>query len=143
MTEAAAQAPAEAPVFVVDDDDDYRELLALALQWHCGVGRVEGFSDGAQALQRIADAPAAERPRLVLLDFHMPRLTGLAVLDALRERDLPVTAAVISNAASAEDRERCLAAGARAFVQKPAQFEGLVVALRQLLRDVQAPGVAA
>jgi CheY-like chemotaxis protein len=76
-------------VLVVDDDDDVREILQLALE-------AEGFevvtaADGRQALQCLERLPP---PRVMVLDLLMPVLNGWQTIEALRAqgrlRDVPI-----------------------------------------------------
>lgn len=65
-------------VLVVDDDDHYREQLAMVLRREGH--RVRMASGGEQALQQMRQ----ETPELVLLDLLMPGMDGLAVIAAMR-----------------------------------------------------------
>ena len=64
----------------VDDMRELREIVRMSL------GRdghlVESFADGASALQKIAENPAAFD--LFMSDHHMPRMNGLEVVRELR-----------------------------------------------------------
>jgi len=67
-----------AQILVVDDDANMRELLELHL-------RAAGYSvrlakDGIAAGYAVLDSP----PGLILCDNHMPRMTGLEFVAALR-----------------------------------------------------------
>jgi DNA-binding response OmpR family regulator len=124
-------------VLVVDDDDDYRELVALALHEHCRIEAVRGFGDAASALLHLASEPQAS-PALVLLDLHMPRVDGLDALRQLRSSGHAAPVAFLSSAASPEEQADCLAAGAMAFVVKPARYEDLVQRLVALIGDARA-----
>ena len=69
-----------ARILVVDDEPDMREMLDFHLT-------EEGFavdtvSDGPAALLRMS----AKDFDLVLLDLHLPRMTGYQVLESIRER---------------------------------------------------------
>jgi two-component system phosphate regulon response regulator PhoB len=102
-------------VLVVDDDDDIRELIRWKL-------RASGYDVEAAADGEAALAAAAEtRPDLVVLDWMMPRLSGLEVCRALR--DDPATAGVpvilLTAKAQEADIERGFAAGADDYVVKP------------------------
>jgi CheY-like chemotaxis protein len=69
------------PILVVDDDEDIRIMLAMAL----GTGgySVETAADGIEALQLLS---AGLEPSLVLLDMMMPRMDGETFLRAMREK---------------------------------------------------------
>lgn len=127
-------------IAVVDDDDAWRELLALAAR-ACHDGPVRQFADGEAALATLAaGAPAAT---LWLVDLHMPRMPGLEVVTRLRALQPQALVAVVSAAATEQERMACLAAGAMAVVRKPAAFGDVVERLRELLllagRDGAAP----
>src|SRR4051812_13599814 len=75
-------------ILVVDDSPICREPLVAML-------RVKGYNavpaaDGEQALALVPK----EKPGLILLDIAMPRMNGIAMLEALRanpeHRDIPV-----------------------------------------------------
>jgi CheY-like chemotaxis protein len=68
-----------ATVMVVDDDDDYREQLAMVLRR--GGHRVRMAPNGHQALQQMRQ----ETPDLVLLDLVMPGMDGLGVIDQMQQ----------------------------------------------------------
>ncbi len=75
-------------ILAIDDDTDNLELVSLAPQLRAG-WRVTPVTDGASGIRMAED-----RPDLVLLDVHMPRLRGPEILSALRENpvtsDIPV-----------------------------------------------------
>ena len=67
-------------IAVVDDDDMVRDSLRALLETHGFT--VLDFPHGESFLGREQGAPAS----CVILDVHMPRMSGLDVLKALRER---------------------------------------------------------
>jgi CheY-like chemotaxis protein len=71
--------PLARSVLVVDDDEGTRETLARALR---GVGyRVRVAGTGAQALREVDRPPVAA----VVLDFHLPDMSGLECLREMRQ----------------------------------------------------------
>jgi CheY-like chemotaxis protein len=69
-------------ILLVEDDVDVRELLEFTLK---GWGyTVEVAQDGAAALEALARA----RPCLMILDLFMPRMTGWAVMEQMKARNL-------------------------------------------------------
>jgi PAS domain S-box-containing protein len=77
------------------------------------------------------------RPSLVLLDLHLPDLTGMQVLEQLqadgRTRNIPVV--ILSADATKRQLEPLLAAGARAYLTKPIGVHDLLEVLDEFLAD--------
>jgi CheY-like chemotaxis protein len=75
-------------ILIVDDHEDTRRMLALLLR-HSGYA-AETVPDGPAALA----AMEADRPCLVILDYNMPGMSGLEVLEVIRSTpalaDVPV-----------------------------------------------------
>jgi len=113
-------------VLVVDDDAAVRNSLRFSLQ-------IEGFAvsdfrDGNELLSQ------AELPRsdCLVVDYHLPGMSGLEVLNQLRERHVSVPAILITSHPSPILRERAAAAGAR-IVEKPLLGDALIESVRDLL----------
>jgi DNA-binding response OmpR family regulator len=105
-------------IAVVDDDPDIRVMVALTLGQ---VGfRVVGFDDGQSALEQVR-----ERPRLILLDYMMPRLNGPGFLRARGDHPLLAGVPVVLISAYPE-----LAEGVHGLtvgiLQKPIDLDVLV-----------------
>lgn len=123
------------PVLVVDDDENYRELVVLTLEDGCGLGKVLGFSGGAALLAHLR-SDGIQRPALILLDLHMTDVRGLELIVRVRELAPDVPVAFLSGAAAPQERDACLAAGAVAFLQKPVAYPELLARLRDLVRSL-------
>ena len=115
--------PASAPVLVVDDNEDLRDLLCefLFMLGH----QPMAARDGLEALQMLADG---RRPLLVLLDRHIPRMDGLAFLEEAAQslRGVPV----IWMTGAADDVQHPLV---RATLRKPFDLEALERAVSSYL----------
>ncbi|GIX31735.1 MAG: hypothetical protein KatS3mg124_2207 [Porticoccaceae bacterium] len=142
----SAQTPAErrvgGRVLVAEDNDFTRQLLEIQLA-RLGLA-AEVVADGRQLLARAAEEPFD----LVILDLHMPGLSGLETLRALRAGGGPnrSTPVVVLTADVARNEERALfAAGAADLLFKPVDEARLLACLRRHLPAVRAgaPGPAA
>ncbi len=117
-------AMAEGLVLVVEDSEDDMEAVARALARSHPLVRLEfaGRADGV--LGRLLD-PAAERPRLVLLDLNLPGYSGHDLLGDLRAHPelagLPVV--VFTSSTAPAEVDACYAAGADSYIFKPLNFE--------------------
>lgn len=74
-----------ARVLLVDDEDSFRFAAGVVLR-RAGY-RVEDAADGKAALEKIVSARGAGDPfDLVVTDIRMPVMSGIEMIDALRER---------------------------------------------------------
>jgi putative two-component system response regulator len=118
-------------LLVVDDNPSNVELIEQLLS-QAGYTHVLGTQDSGAA----ADLCAEWRPDLVMLDLHMPRVTGFDVMAAIRElmeepENLPVL--VLTADGTLEARHRALSMGARDFITKPLDGRELLLRTRNLL----------
>jgi DNA-binding response OmpR family regulator len=123
-------------VLVVEDDDEIAQALQRSL-------RMEGYEvriarDGDEALK----AADAFNPDLVVLDLGLPKVDGMDVARALRERgDVPILILTARDAVDA--RVEGLDAGADDYLVKPFERQELLARLRALLRRRPPRGSAA
>lgn len=124
-----------AAILAIDDDPD---ILALLLDTLSGAGhdvRVE--RDGEAGLASAVDLP----PDLVLLDWMMPRRSGLEVCHNLRAaRHLDGVPVVMLTARGTEaDLEWGFAAGADAYIVKPFSPRALLWRIEAMLTKDRRP----
>ena len=107
-------------VAVVDDDDDVRESLRFLLET---AGYDVVVYDSAQAyLERIADSPAD----CLIVDHHMPRITGVELLAQLRQRGAHVPTVLITGSPSPDLVRRATALGVSRVLEKPLADDALL-----------------
>ncbi len=105
--------PAPKRILVIDDADDVRVLVERQLE-RLGYA-ADGAADGVEGLERVAQL----RPDLVLCDLRMPRLDGLGVLSALREKYPHIPVVVMSGEGLLQDAVSALRLGAWDYISKP------------------------
>lgn len=118
-------------VLIVDDDDDWRAVMADVL---AEVGfLVTTANDGRAALVSWASVKA----QVVITDVHMPVMDGCALFAALRsiDRTLPI---IVMTAEGVLD-ESSKFAGAFRMIRKPASTEAVVAAVTDALRRHHVP----
>lgn len=115
-------------VMVVDDDDGVRTGLEVSLSAN-GYDVVTARG-GTEALGLLR----SQRPDLVLLDYAMPDLTGLEVLEKIRSEnigDAPVL--MITGYAYGAQIEKAIDLGAVDVVQKPFEIPQLLSLVRRTI----------
>ena len=115
-------------IIVVEQDAALGQFLArsLRLEGH----ETEWTADGESALLKV-EAMVFD---LMVLDLLLPRLSGLAVLECMRERHPACSVITLTAEESAEARTRCLNAGADDCVTKPFSLQELMARCRAQLR---------
>lgn len=120
---------------LIEDNPRNAYLLRYILE-HAGFS-VDHAGDGPLALKKAE----TETYRLVILDIQLPGMDGYAVAQALRcqprTRDLPIIA--VTSHAMVGDRERALAAGCDAYIEKPIDPISFVDEIREALDRDAAP----
>src|SRR5262249_15234759 len=119
-------------ILLVEDNPDDVELTLRALRKNDLRCQVDVAADGVEALDYLRGPHAL--PAFVLLDLHLPRLSGHEVLERIRKdprtRLLPVV--VLTSSREKEDLERCYALGANSYVRKPVDFDAFKAVAQQL-----------
>ena len=108
-------------VVVVDDDVLFSESLSRNLGDAGYCTRV--FQDGPASLHHLAGDPAAD---LVLLDWKMPGMTGIEVLQRLRTRKIEIPVIFLTVLSDQIYEEAGLLNGAVDFVEKSRSFSILL-----------------
>jgi len=109
-----------AKILVVDDEGGIRQLLKseLTVDGH----DVKTACDGAEALELMEQ----EKFQLVICDMNMPKLSGLEVLSAIREREPDVEIIMMTGFATVETAVTAMKNGAYDFIQKPFNLDELL-----------------
>ena len=95
---------------------------------------VQTFSDGRSALEWLSQNPAD----LAVVDVYMPLFTGVELLHALREQDIPVDAIMVTAANDSATVDQLLKLGVVDYLVKPFTFERFQQALDTFCRHREA-----
>jgi len=126
----------EAPtILVIEDNEQNLYLMRFLLEQH-GLA-VEAATDGREGIEMAKRVG----PAAILLDIQLPLLDGYAVARELR-RD-PTLASVpiiaVTSYAMPGDAEKCMEAGATAYIEKPIDPDTFVSRLREYLPSLERP----
>jgi two-component system response regulator FixJ len=114
-------------IFIVEDDDATRESLRLLLDSEKLPTQV--FATCEEFLRM---APALDGGCLIV-DVHMPGMSGLDLLERVRAAGSRVPAIVVTGNASGVVRRRALALDAAAVVEKPYDADVLVALAKRIV----------
>ena len=119
----------KAKIYIVEDDDNIRELVLYALQADFTAKGFECSADFDKAIE-------AELPDLVLLDIMLPDEDGIAILNRLKKDNKTKQLSVIMLTAkgSEYDRVKGLDLGADDYITKPFSVLELVSRIKAVLR---------
>lgn len=115
-------------ILIVDDDRIALDLYTRMLKHH-GVKNFLTVSDS----RHVLDLLKSESIHLVLLDLHMPVLSGHELLPRLREQYPEVPVIIISASTDLQQAVECMKQGAFDYLLKPVEFELMVKTLRKAL----------
>ena len=126
-------------VLLAEDNSADAELIMLSLGEGIS-GRIHHVHDGEEALdfllcrsgyaERSFDAPL----RLILLDIKLPKVSGLEVLEVIKQdpRTRAIPTVLLTSSRLEEDVVRGYQLGANSYIQKPVEFERFREIVRQL-----------
>jgi len=127
MTQAHALTQTPTKVMVVDDSMMVRQQVGHALS-SAGFSIVEA-RDGVEALQKLE---AREDPALIVLDMNMPNMSGIELLQRMREASHGVPVVMLTTEGQPRLMQQAKALGARGWIIKPFKPEMLIAAVRKL-----------
>lgn len=123
-----SSAPAEHPQLIVIVEDDRAVLDALEFTLQTEGFAVRGFGRGLDALH----SPEVFGADCLVIDYAMPEMDGIALLQALRRHGVDCPAIIIASNPTARCRQEALASNAP-LIEKPMLDDVLSRCIRELL----------
>jgi CheY-like chemotaxis protein len=115
-------------VLIVDDEEHARTYARLMLK-ELGVTKSWEAGDGMQALALFEQ----HKPELVILDLNLRMMTGLQVLQQIRQSDPDVPVVVLSSENAMKTVNEALRLGATDYLLKHTPKDAALKALREIL----------
>ncbi len=129
--------PNEVTVFIVDDDEEVRDALALLMQ---SIGLNSETYDSAQS---YLDAFDADKPGTLVLDVRMKGMSGLALQSHLSSFPLHPPIIIITGHGDVSMAVQAVQAGALDFLEKPFKEQTLLESIyRGIEKDAEQRGEA-
>lgn len=128
-------------ILVVDDHPVVRQGVSAILGYEPGITVVGAAADGTEALRLIVQ----EQPDVVLLDLHLPQLSGVEVMRLARAAGSTTRFLILTTYDTDEYLAPAMAAGAQGYLLKDATPDDLVRGVRAMAEGGAAlqPGIAA
>ena len=126
-------------ILLAEDSANDVELTLAALSEYHLANQVDIVRDGVETLEYLSRrgeyaGRASGNPALIMLDLKMPRVSGLEVLEQVKNdpnlRAIPVV--MLTSSREEGDLIRSYELGANAYVVKPVDFAEFMGAVRQL-----------
>jgi two-component system, OmpR family, response regulator len=115
-------------VLLIEDDPSIADFVIRGLR-EAGYA-VSHEADGEAGLRAALEQPSD----VAIVDLMLPRLDGLAVIEALRRRGQTMPVLILSAKRSVDDRVRGLQAGGDDYLTKPFAFAELLARIQALVR---------
>jgi len=130
----------EVEILFVEDNPDDAELTLKALHKNKIVNKVFRVTDGEEALDfifargKFTDRNTNQKPKVILLDLKLPKISGIEVLKQLKANDetkvIPVV--ILTSSKEEMDIEKCYSLGANSYIIKPIAFDMFMKAISEL-----------
>lgn len=128
-------------ILLIEDNPAHAEIVIRNLEEHRIVDKIYHVLDGEAALDflyhrgRYADPQSNPRPHLILLDLHLPKITGLQVLQTIKQDPelLAIPVVVLTTSEAERDLTTAYESYVNSYLVKPIDFERF----SQLIRNVE------
>ncbi len=125
-------------ILLVEDDEDDLELALYVLREIGVTNPIQVARDGESALRVLeelqTDSPACV-PCLILLDLELPKVSGMKILEAVRQRKVTefVPVVVLTSSTEESDMVSTYRLRANSYVRKPVDLGSFVETMRSIL----------
>jgi len=121
----------EVDILLVEDNSSDAEMTVIALNQHNLTRKLLHVQNGAEALEfvfaegKYADRQIENKPKVILLDLKMPKVSGIEVLRKIRsdERTRNIPIVVLTSSKEDPDIQKCYDLGVNSYVVKPVEFD--------------------
>jgi two-component system response regulator FixJ len=124
-------------VYVVDDDDAARHSLKFLIE--CAGHSVSDFNSALSFLASL-NGSALPHPGCIVTDVRMPQMTGVELVEKLKQLGIREPVIVITGHADVPMAIQAMKAGVSDFIEKPFSDDAILSAISAALakRDAQA-----
>ena len=124
--------------FLIDDDDDDRDIFALALENAHGISRCIMAKNGVDAVKIINETDFV--PTYIFIDLNMPLMSGKECLLALKKSRLAAVPIIVyTTSSNCKDVEETKKMGATHYLVKPTSVTALTDILSNIFSAAALP----
>lgn len=124
----------EVQILLAEDNPGDAELAIRALKKSKMANSIIHVEDGLQAVKflfgegQYASRDVDNKPKVILLDVKMPKLTGIEVLQKIKsdERTKRIPVVMLTSSKEDPDMRTCFDLGASSYIVKPVEFEQFI-----------------
>ncbi|MBD2705085.1 response regulator [Spirosoma sp. BT702] len=119
-------------IYVIDNETDYLQLVQYVFVEFLPDYAVSLFSSGETMLSSLQTS--LEQPALLLLDLHMPGMSGQQTLSHLKARQdwKPIPVVMVTSATAKGEIQACYEAGANSCLAKPMNIDAMKTLFKQV-----------
>ena len=127
----------EVEILLVEDSEADIEMTLRSLREYNLCNTIRVARDGREALEMLfagKDGAEGIRPRVVLLNLKLPKVSGHEVLRRMKsdERTQGIPVVIMTSSGEQADIDRCYEMGANSYVVKPIVFEDFSRVVKEL-----------
>src|SRR3546814_4977938 len=138
MSGARTEARAEARVYLVDDNDGFRDSTAWLLE--TAGFEVAAFASGPEFVEAYGGDRQGAEPECLVSDMRMPQMSGLQLQDELRRRGIVLPLVFVTAHGDVPLAVEAMRKGAANFLETPFGEDALVDAIRAALATARNNG---
>ncbi|MHA6297639.1 response regulator [Devosia sp. CAU 1758] len=126
-------------IIMVEDDEGHARLIEKNIRRAGVANEIVPFGNGTDALAYLMGPDGSGlvnkgRQLLVLLDLNLPDMTGIDILEKVKNNEHTKRSPVVVLTTTDDQREiqRCYDLGANVYITKPVDYDGFANAIKQL-----------
>lgn len=127
-------------ILLVEDNPNDAEMTMRSLKKYYVINEIYHVEDGADALDflfnegKYADRENTPKPKVILLDLKLPKVSGFEVLKKIksdkRTRDIPVV--ILTSSREDSDIVESYNLGVNSYIVKPVDFDKFVESVKEI-----------
>ena len=124
-------------LLIAEDQAMLLSTLASLLDLEDNITVLHRSADGQDALDYLLD-PEKEDVDIVVTDIEMPRLTGIELAQAIKEKSLPVKTIILTTFSRSGYLRRVMDAGVKGYLLKDSPSDELLVSIQKVAKGGRA-----